>query len=88
MFKKVLVTGGVGFIGTNLIKNLVELGIEVESIDDYSQGSKSNEIKGVKYNELDIEKVNELTNDFDLCFHLAAKSRVQPSFESPMDYGV
>ena len=86
MFKKVLVTGGVGFIGTNLIKNLVELGIEVESIDDYSQGSKSNEIKGVKYNELDIEKVNELTNDFDLCFHLAAKSRVQPSFESPMDY--
>lgn len=86
MFKKVLVTGGAGFIGTNLIKKLIQLGAKVESIDDYSQGSKSNEIKGANYNELDIAEIDKLTNDFDFCFHLAAKSRVQPSFEFPMDY--
>ena len=53
--KNILVTGGAGFIGTNLIKSLIEKGFNVVSIDNYSTGSKSNEIQDVKYYNLDIE---------------------------------
>ena len=82
--KKVLVTGGAGFIGTNLIKNLIKKEFEVVSLDDYSTGSISNEINGVKYLKMDIEDIAEIKEKkFDICFHLAAQSRVQPSFEDP-----
>ena len=43
---KILITGGAGFIGTNLCKKLVKDNI-VYSIDDYSIGSKLNHIEGV-----------------------------------------
>jgi UDP-glucose 4-epimerase len=82
--KKILVTGGAGFIGTNLIKNLIKKEFEVVSLDDYSTGSISNEINGVKYLKMDIEDIEEIKEKkFDICFHLAAQSRVQPSFEDP-----
>ena len=81
--KNILVTGGVGFIGSNLIKTLVEKGFNVISLDNYSTGSKSNEIQEVKYYNLDIEKISKINEPIDLCFHLAAQSRVQPSFEDP-----
>ena len=84
--KKALVTGGAGFIGTNLIKKLLDKKIEVVSLDDYSTGNISNEIEGVKYFNLDIEEIEKINDkDFDICFHLAAQSRVQPSFEDPKD---
>ncbi len=84
--KKVLVTGGAGFIGTNLIKQLLKLGIEVVSIDNYSTGHKSNETEGAKYLNIDIEEITSLRETgFDLCFHLAAQSRVQPSFDYPQE---
>ena len=83
--KKVLVTGGVGFIGSNLIKHLVKNDYLVTSIDNYSTGSINNEIKGVKYINDDIENINKIKNNFDLCFHLAAQSRVQPSFSNPRE---
>ena len=80
--KKVLVTGGVGFIGTNLIKSLLKKDIKVVSLDNYSTGYKLNEMKGVKYYNLDIEEIDKINEqDFDICFHLAAQSRVQPSFD-------
>ena len=82
--KKVLVTGGVGFIATNLIKALLENKVKVVSLDNYSTGYKLNEIEGVKYFNLDIEEIQNITDiDFDICFHLAAQSRVLPSFENP-----
>lgn len=82
--KKVLVTGGAGFIGTNLVAKLIEQKIEVISIDNYSTGSKENELQLVKYIEADIESIDQFDNqNFDYCIHLAAQSRVQPSFEDP-----
>ena len=84
--KNILVTGGVGFIGTNLITDLVKLGYNVTSLDDYSAGLKTNEIKGVQYINLDIESIDKIDADIDICFHLAAKSRVQPSFKDPKEY--
>lgn len=84
--KKALVTGGAGFIGTNLVKKLLEKKIEVVSLDNYSTGNISNEIEGVKYLNIDIEEIETIPEtDFDICFHLAAQSRVQPSFENPRD---
>ena len=83
--KNILVTGGVGFIGINLIKKLIEEGHKITSIDNYSTGTKSNEIKGVEYINLDIELIDQLGSEFNICFHLAAQSRVQPSFEDPQE---
>mgnify|MGYP001412750072 FL=1 len=83
MIKKILVTGGVGFIGSNLIKELIRHGHMLISLDNYSTGSKKNEIDGVKYINDDISNINKLDDNFDLCFHLAAQSRVQPSFSNP-----
>ena len=82
--KKALVTGGAGFIGTNLIQTLKINDFEVMSIDNYSSGFESNEIDNVEYLNCDIEDISKIDgNKFDVCFHLAAQSRVQPSFEDP-----
>ena len=54
MTKKVLVTGGAGFIGTNLIKRLLSEGYQVISIDNYSTGKKENEQDNCTYYSLDI----------------------------------
>ncbi len=81
--KKVLVTGGVGFIGSNLIKELNRLDFEIVSLDNYSTGSINNQIENVKYINDDITNIYKIDNDFDFCFHLAAQSRVQPSFDDP-----
>tara|TARA_B110000003_G_C16530479_1_gene488721 strand:+ start:26 stop:877 length:852 start_codon:yes stop_codon:yes gene_type:complete len=85
MKKKILVTGGVGFIGSNLIKELIRHGHTLISLDNYSTGSKKNEIDGVKYINDDISNINKIDDNFDLCFHLASQSRVQPSFSNPVE---
>jgi UDP-glucose 4-epimerase len=82
---KVLVTGGPGFIGTNLIRRLVSEGYEVTSLDNYDSGLYENEIDDVMYLDGDIEQISVLGGNFDVCFHLAALSRIQPSFNNPSE---
>lgn len=82
---RILVTGGAGFVGTNLIKRLLELEHTVISIDNYHTGLKSNHIFGCKYMEHDIISLNEFP-PVDIVFHLAAVARIQPSFNDPKSY--
>jgi len=83
---KILVTGGAGFVGTNLIKRLLNEGHEVQSLDNYSTGLKSNEVDGCRYWIDDIQNIFTMDKDFDIVFHMAAIARIQPSFERPHDY--
>lgn len=83
---KILVTGGVGFVGTNLIKRLLKDGHEVQSLDNYSTGLKSNEVEGCRYWAGDIQNISTMDKDFDVVFHLAAIARIQPSFDRPEEY--
>lgn len=83
---KILVTGGNGFIGSNLIQRLVDEGHNVVSLDDLSTGFKEYEVKGCRYVYGDVEGTLYLRgDDYDLCYHLAALSRIQPSFEDPSE---
>jgi len=83
----ILITGGLGFVGTNLAKRLIQDVHEVVVLDDYSIGYETNQLEGVKYLKMDIEDIDKITNGkFDLCFHLAALSRIQPSFENPSEF--
>jgi UDP-glucose 4-epimerase len=89
--KTALVTGGAGFVGTNLIKKLLSEGYKVVSIDNYSTGFVSNQQKGAVYYEYDIESITDFnpfsrTGTFDVVYHLAAIARIQPSFNQPLEY--
>ena len=57
---KCLVTGGAGFVGTNLIKRLIKEGYEVVSVDNYSTGKKENHQKGCQYFDYDISSEHTL----------------------------
>ena len=82
---KALVTGGVGFVGTNLIKRLLKDGHEVVSIDNYSTGKKENEQNGCLYYDYDLSYnyVRDDSDKYDVIFHMAALARIQPSLKHP-----
>jgi len=82
---KILVTGGAGFVGTNLIISLKQKGHTLVSIDNYSIGQKSNHVEGVTYLDMDANEIGSIPNDFDLIYHLAGLSRIQPSFLNPTE---
>lgn len=83
---KILVTGGVGFIGSNLINRLInEGGHNIHSLDNYDSGLVENEIEGCTYRVGDIESVHLMDKDFDLIYHLAGLSRIQPSYKNPSE---
>jgi len=82
----ILVTGGAGFVGTNLIKRLLKDGHKVVSLDNYSTGKKENEQTGCTYFDVDIRDVVDFSYFMekpDVVYHLAALARIQPSFEFP-----
>ena len=82
---KALVTGGCGFIGSNLVDMLLDLDYEVVVIDDLSSGKREYCHKEVKYYFADFkEALEDSIGDIDVIFHLAAESRIQPSFENPL----
>ena len=85
---KVIVTGGAGFIGSNLAKALVKKGLDVHVVDNLSGGKKQNVPKGATFHLADINNLEALKTIFEgakYVFHLAALPRVQFSIENPVE---
>ena len=79
--KNILVTGGAGGIGTNLIEVLLKRGNKVLSWDNYSIGSPDNHIEGALYSPIStVQSLEAFTEEFDLVYHLGEYSKVLPSF--------
>ena len=82
----ILVTGGAGFVGTNLIKRLLKDGHNVVSLDNYSTGKVENHQEGCEYHDCDIRDVVDFSYFMekpDVIYHLGALARIQPSFKNP-----
>lgn len=78
---KILVTGGAGAVGSNLIEALIKKGYQVVSWDNYSAGKESNHVKGAKYIRIDTSECDKAGKwDFDLVYHLGEYSKIAPSF--------
>ena len=89
---KYVVVGGAGFIGSHIVDKLVEQNHEVIIIDNLSTGKMENVNPKASIEYIDISNVNECPNmveimsGADALFLLAAKARVQPSIENPVEY--
>ena len=89
---KILITGGSGFIGSYLCKNLLEQGHEVVSLDDFSSGKPeniaeleiTNGFKSIEGSILDKELVKDLITKINVCFHFAAAVGVQKILDDPI----
>ena len=84
--QKVIVTGGAGFIGSNLVDELIKQEIEVIILDNLSTGKKENINPRAIFYECDVSNMNMnsfiyLFKDVDTIFHLAATPQVQYSIE-------
>lgn len=92
--KRVVVTGGAGFIGSHLVERLVQDKISVTVIDNFSTGRKQNlarfdSLSNLTIIEADINNLAELKpwfKDIDVVFHLAALADIIPSVQRPLDY--
>ena len=89
---KYVVVGGAGFIGSHIVDKLVEQNHEVVIIDNLSTGKMENVNPKASVEYIDICNVNEcsamveIMSGADALFLLAAKARVQPSIENPVEY--
>ena len=88
--KKAIVTGGAGFIGSNLTDKLIKQGVEVIVLDNLSTGKKSNINPKATFHNVDLSKLKPadyvLFEGVDVVFHLTALTRVQPSIEDPIPF--
>ena len=82
----IIITGGAGFVGTNLIKFLIsKTNFKIISIDNYSSGFKSNHVKNkkvryIKSNTIEIEKLIKYPKKINSIFHFGEFSRIYQSF--------
>ena len=90
--QKVIVTGGAGFIGSNLVDRLIEQNIEVIILDDLSTGKIENINPKATFYNIDISstdfclKHTNLFKGVDIIFHTAARARGQPSIQDPFTF--
>lgn len=85
-----LVTGGAGFIGSNLVDKLIEFGHEVIVIDNeysdvHEQFYWNQKAKNYKYDIRDYENTRPLYDGVDCVFHIAAEARIQPAILNPIE---
>ena len=86
--KKIAVTGGAGFIGSNLVERLLSKGHEVTVVDDLSTGLKSNlDLNKITFHELSLTNRDGLAkalNGVDAIVHLGARGSVPRSLKNPI----
>lgn len=89
---KYVVTGGAGFIGSNLVDKLIDNGHEVHVVDNLSTGKIGNcHVKAIFHNydisdEKNLINLKEIFSHADTVFHCAARARVQPSILNPIKF--
>ena len=94
---KCMVTGGAGFIGSNLVDRLIDDGHEVHIVDNLSTGKIENINPKAEFHKYDITHKDIMdkcpvcepewkTHKYDIVFHTAGKARVQPSIEDPIEF--
>jgi UDP-glucose 4-epimerase len=84
---KVLITGGAGFVGTNLSLDLLKNGYSVKIIDDLSTGLKENipeEVEFINQSIMDINQIKKAIEDCEIVVHLGARGSVPRSIKNPI----
>lgn len=89
MFKKAVITGGAGFIGSSLAKRLLDENVNVTVVDNFAGGKINSRLfPEIAYHEFDICDYDSLTQVFkgkDVVFHMAALPRVQDTINHPIE---
>lgn len=84
--KVVLITGGCGFVGNALANELIKRNYAVDVIDDMSIGDEAKIPIGCNFLGGDVRNMSSVPDvSYDCIFHLAALSRIQPSFQNPSE---
>src|SRR4051812_11454849 len=85
---KVLVTGGAGFIGSNLVRALLERGDDVRVLDNFSTGNRANleglDVEIVEGELRSYERVHNAVRGVEVVFHLGALGSVPRSVQDPL----